>query len=473
MSPHQPDSPAPARRPPPPPTPWVLQLRDAMRDPLAFMDDMAARGDVVTLRENRTYLVTHPDGVKHVLQDNHLNYRKGPRYVRAVEAIFGRGLATSEGELWRRQRRLVQPAFHRSHHAAHAESMVEAVRERLARWGRLADGGQSLELRAELRDLTLTILLRTIFGRISRDEAAALSAAFLALHDQLHLVAVFNPVRLPAWVPTPRRARIARARRTIDAFLTQVIEERRRTAPGAGARPDLLALLLAARDPDTADPMPDDLLRDEVVTMLFAGHDTVTQALTWALFFVAGHPEVEERLVREVATVLGPRDPGADDLERLPFLAGVVQETLRVASPIWGMMRVAIAPDVILGWAIPAGAGVIVSPYVLHHAAAYWPEPARFDPDRFAPGRADGRHRFAYLPFGAGPHLCIGSGFAMLEVPLVLAMLLRRFRVRLVPGQTIRPLARISVQPDRPVWVTLTVRDGAVPSGASAGRAGA
>jgi cytochrome P450 len=449
----------------------VLQIRDAMRDPLAFMDEMASRGDVVTLRENRTYLVTHPDGVRHVLQDNHLNYRKGARYVRAVEAIFGRGLATSEGELWRRQRRLVQPAFHRLHHAVYAEAIVETTRERLARWDRVAGSGEPLELRAELRDLTLTILLRTIFGRISRGETAELGEACLALHDELDLVAVFNPVRLPTWVPTPRRARIARARRTIDAFITSAIEERRGAAPGA--RPDVLSLLLSARDPDTGAPMPDALLRDEVVTMLFAGHDTVTQTLTWALFFVASHPEVEDRLVAEVLSALGPRDPGADDLERLPFLNGVVQETLRVASPIWGMMRVAIDADAILGWAIPAGAGVIVSPYVLHHSAALWPEPTRFDPDRFAPGRAEGRHRFAYLPFGAGPHLCVGNGFAMLEVPLVLALLLRRFRLRLVPGQTIRPLARISVQPDRPVRVTLEVRDEAAPPQAGGGRAGA
>ena len=194
--------------------------------------------------------------------------------------------------------------------------------------------------------------------------------------------------------------------------------------------------------------------------MLSAGHDTVTEALCWTMYLVAQHPEVERRAAAEAARVLGDRTPAAEDAKALTYTVSAVEEAMRIYPPVWGILRTALEADVLSGYPIPAGARVVISPYVVHRSPSLWPEPERFDPDRFAPDRAAERHRFAYFPFGAGPRLCVGAQFAMLEVPLVAAMLWRRFAIELVPGQSIRPLARISLTANRPIWVHVTERRG-------------
>jgi cytochrome P450 len=448
-----------SQKPPGPDVHFLRLLRAAMKDPLRFFMEMTQYGDLVTLREGRTYFVNHPDGIKHVLQDNHFNYRKGERYLQAAETLFGRGLVTSEGEFWRHQRRLIQPAFHKHHHHAYVESMATTVSGHLPTWERHAQSGEQLELRQEMTDLTLAILLRAIFGGTSSKATTAVGQAFLTLHEDLNVIAVFNPVRMPRWVPTPRRRRAAHARETIDRFIMQMVEARQ--AGSVSTQGDFLSLLLAARDDETGEGMPPAQLRDEILTMLGAGHDAVSQALTWTLYLIAQYPDVEQRVCAEIACVLAGREPSVDDLENLPFLSCVVQESLRLLPPVWGLMRTAIAPDVILGYPIPAGAVVVLSAYCIHRSPAVWPEPHRFSPDRFAASRSVPRHRFAYFPFGGGPRQCIGGAFAMLEVPLVVAMLLRRYRIRLVPRQDIHPVARLSLRPSGPVWITLEQRVGA------------
>ena len=442
-------------RPPGPSRSFLLLLRPVLKDPLRFFVDLARYGDVVTIRRDKTFLITSPDAIKRVLQDNHLNYRKGERYIRAVEPLFGRGLVTSEGDLWLRQRRLIQPAFHRTHHGAYAQAMVAATRERLPRWREAARAGTALDLREEMTDLTLRILMRSIFGRSADDATDQLGHAFLTAHQEINLATVFMPVQLPTWVPTPGRIRFARAIRIIDSFIARLVDERTRTREQGT---DFLSLLLAARDPETGAGMSPRQLRDEVITMLAAGHDTVTEALTWTLYLVAQHAEVEARAHREAVAVLGTREPAAGDLKALTFIESVVNESMRLYPPIWGFLRTAVGEDVLGGYTIPAGGRVVISPYVVHRLPALWPEPERFRPERFAPEQVEGRHRFAYFPFGAGPRQCVGAQFAMLEVPLVAAMLWREFRIRLVPGQTIRGLPRISLRADRPVWAQLEER---------------
>jgi cytochrome P450 len=428
-------------------------LRPAFNDPLRFLLDLSAYGDVVTVRRDKTFLINSPDDIKRVLQDNHFNYQKGERYIRALEPLFGRGLITSEGDLWRRQRRQIQPAFHRTHHHDYANAIVGTTSERLARWREAARTGSPLDLRTDMTELTLAVLMKTIFGRSSGADIEEVGQAFLTAHHDMNLAAVFMPVRLPKWIPTPRRARFARAIRTIDSFITRLVDERKR---GAQTSDDFLSLLMAARDDETGAAMSPQQLRDEIITMLAAGHDTVTEALTWTLYLVAEHREVEERVHDEATRVLGTRDPVVDDVKALAYIGYVVEEAMRLFPPAWGMMRTAIAADVLGGFAIPPGARVVISPYVVHRSPALWPDPERFLPDRFAPEHAAGRHRFAYFPFGAGPRQCVGAQFAMLEVPLVAAMLWREFTIRLVPGQTIRPLPRVSLRADRPVWAHVT-----------------
>jgi cytochrome P450 len=418
---------------------------------------VAPYGPVVTLRRDKTFLLNSPDDIKRVLQDNHFNYRKGERYIRALEPLFGRGLLISEGDLWRRQRRAIQPAFYRGHHPDYAHAIVVTTEEWLGRWEAAARAGTPLDLRKQLMDLTLAVLMKTIFGRSSGQDIEAVGQAFRMAHREMRLVKAFLPVRLPTWIPTPSRARFARATGVLNDFIARIVNERRSSGQNGG---DLIGLLLAARDQETGEAMSSQQIRDEVVSMLSAGHDTVTESLCWTMYLVAQHADVERRVSQEVTSVLGQRSPVAEDAKALTYTISVVEEAMRIYPPVWGMLRTAIEADVLSGYNIPAGARVVISPYVVHRSPSLWPEPERFDPDRFSPERVAGRHRFAYFPFGAGPRLCVGAQFAMLEVPLVAAMLWRRFAIRLAPGQTPRPLAQISLTADRPIWVHVTERRG-------------
>lgn len=451
------ESAAQRRRPPGPPGSFLWQFRPALADPLRYLEDMSRYGGVVMLRRDKSYLVSDPDAIGRIFQDNHFNYVKGERYIRALEPLFGHGLLTSEGDLWRRQRRLIQPVFHRANHEAYAQVIAAETHTRLAAWHAAARAGTALDLREEMTELTLGILMRTVFGQSAGPEVDAVGQAFLVAHHEMNLITAFLPVQLPGWVPTPGRRRFARAIATIDAFIARMVDARQQDGHGGT---DFLSRLLSARDAETGAAMPRQQIRDEVITMLAAGHDTVTEALTWTLYLTAQHPDVEDRAHAEAASALGRHLPGADDLKALRWITQIVEESMRLYPPIWGMLRTTVAEDVLGGFTIPADARVITSPWVVHRSAALWPEPGRFRPERFAPDQEAGRHRFAYFPFGAGPRQCVGAQFAMLEVPLIAAMIWREFSVRLVAGQDVKPLPRVSLRADRPVWARLSRRDG-------------
>jgi cytochrome P450 len=439
--------------PPGPSGSFLWQFRPALADPLRFLQDMSSYGGVVMLRRDKSYLVSEPEAIGRIFQDNHFNYVKGERYIQALEPLFGHGLLTSEGDLWRRQRRLIQPVFHRANHDAYAQVIAEETQTRLDAWDRAADQGMALDLREEMTALTLGILMRTVFGQSSGPEIDAVGRAFLVAHHEMNLIAAFLPVQLPGWVPTPGRRRFARALATIDAFIERMVEARQGDSEGGA---DFLSRLLSARDAETGAAMSRQQVRDEVITMLAAGHDTVTEALTWTLFLAAQHPDAEYRAHVEAVSVLGTRLPGAADVKTLRWVTQVVEESMRLYPPIWGMLRTSVAEDVLGGFRIAPGARVITSPWVVHRSPALWPEPTQFRPERFSPEQEDGRHRFAYFPFGAGPRQCVGAQFAMLEVPLIAAMIWREFSVRLVAGQDIKPLPRVSLRADRPVWALLS-----------------
>lgn len=410
-------------------------------DPLGFVSALARTyGDVVRVRMGPlcVYMLFHPDDVRWVLQEHHQNYVKGPLIGR-VKVLIGEGLFTSEGDFWRRQRRLAQPAFHRDRIAAFADTMVRCTAERLDRWA----PGTTVDVAAEMNALALTIVGRTLFGRdLSGDAAAAGDALRTALAFTADYA--MSWVALPIGLPLPRHREFRRAVRTLETLVYEIVGARRRTGEDAG---DLLSMLLAARDADTGEGMSDRQLRDEVMTFLLAGHETTAVALAWTWSLLARHPAIADRARAETLDVLGTRPPALTDLPRLPLARMVVEEAMRLYPPVWGIGRQAIRADRIRDLELPAGAVVNLSPWVTHRHPAFWEEPERFDPDRFLPDRVRARPRFAYFPFSGGPRLCIGESFALMEAQLVMAMMLQRYHLALAPGQEVVPEPTLTVRP--------------------------
>jgi cytochrome P450 len=389
--------------------------------------------------------VASPELVKHVLVDHADRYSKPPSLFRELHGLLGNGLFTSEGDFWKRQRRLMQPAFHKERLAALADTMVEATANMLARWGQHPTS-TPLDVSAEMMRLTLGIVGRTLFstdvsGTADRVGQALTVAVELSNHRILSL-----GLRPPDFLPTPRNRAWRQALATLDAVVFDIIARRR---AGETRGNDLLAMLMAAQDADTGERMTDEQLRDECMTLFLAGHETTANGLAWMWHLLAQHPEVEARARAEVDGVLGGRLPTAQDVPRLRYLTQVFEETLRLHPPVWIFARQPVKEDVLAGVRVPANPRVIlvISPYVLHRQPALWPEPERFDPERFSPERSAQRSRFAFLPFGGGQRLCIGNSFALMEATLITAAVLQRFRLRPLPGQPIEPEPLVTLRP--------------------------
>jgi cytochrome P450 len=382
-------------------------LATMRQDPLQFlMDCRRDYGDVVDLRfpPLRSFIFTHPSDVKHILQENHRNYWKGVVFGK-LKRLGGEGLVFSDGELWRRQRQLIQPAFRRERIAAMAGMMTEATAEMLERWEAHAAGERPLDIAAELSQLSLEIVAKALFGTdLGEDKQEFSQAVTGGLEYANHLVNHF--LTPPLAVPTPRNLRARRAIAKLDRIVSKVIERRRREAADRG---DLLTMLLNARDAKTHQAMDDRQLRDEVVTFLVAGHETTAVALAWTWYLVAGHPSVERRLQREIREVLGDRTPGVGDLPDLGYTRMVLEESMRLYPPVWAMTRQTHAEDEVGGQRVPPETTVSLSPYVTHRHPDFWEHPEGFDPERFSPERSAERPEYAYFPFGGGPRRCVGS----------------------------------------------------------------
>jgi cytochrome P450 len=439
--------------PPSPDELLFVRIWRGITDPIGFLTDLEAKfGDIVTLRRGVSYAVFHPDYVKQVLQDNHPNYEKGKRYRNALEPIMGNGLFTSEGAFWLRQRRLAQIAFQRARTAAFDQPMLECMSAMLDRWDVKARRGELVSLREELTDVTLRITLRILFSANADRRMAALLDAVQGVNQDLRFGTQFLPFHLPKWAPTPKRLRFARSLRVIDQFVYEVVAERR-AAPDAGS--DLVGLLLQAQDEKTGEGMSNLQLRDELVTFLNAGHDTVTDAALWTLILLARHGEAKERARQEIAAVVGDGPLSAEALKNMPYLGRVFHESLRLYPPAWAFARTAVEGDSFGRSRIPAGAMVVISPYVIHRSPRFWDQPEAFQPDRFLP-TAGSRPKFAYFPFGGGPRQCIGAGVAMIEAPLIVASILRRFDIDLASQGDVKPAPRISLRPRGAVWLRLS-----------------
>lgn len=413
------------------------------RDPLRYLLHSAQTyGNVVRFPINQwsAFLVNHPDGVRHILQDNSRNYDKNTLQYNQLATVTGRGLLTSDGEVWLRQRRLMQPAFHRQRLAKFDALIVQATEGMLKRWQARPNPQAAIDIDHEMLSLTLEIVGKALFGIDLRAEAGELTSAVLTALDHIVYKAQ-NFAALPESIPTPRNRRFKTALHTLDSAVQTLIRARQ-----AHPNPpdDLLTMLLHARD-EQGNGMSAAQLRDEILTLLIAGHETVASALTWTWYLLSTHPMVRAQLEEELARVLQSRLPTSADLELLPYTRQIFEEALRLYPPAWLITRRARADDVVLGYRIPANSLMIISPYVLHRHPQFWQNPEGFDLTRFAPGVE--RTRFAYIPFGGGARLCIGDRMAQLEAVLILATVSQRVRLNRVAGHPIEVLPLVTLRP--------------------------
>jgi cytochrome P450 len=366
----------------------------------------------------RIFLLNDPAGIKHVLLDNVANYGKTELMRRILEPGLGKGLITSEGETWRRHRRIMAPSFDHRSIQAYSPIMTETAEDLLGRWAVLP-AGAVIDVAAAMMAATLTIISRTMFSSDS-DGVAGIVERGVGRYQAEMRPNLLDFLGAPNWLAGFHRPGIAR--RTLgalDAAIDRLITERGRSGEG-GAR-DLLGRLIAARDAETGGGMTAQEIRDQVVTIFLAGHETTAVALTWTWYLLSQHPAEEARLHAELDAVLGGRAPRHEDLARLPYTRMVIEESMRLYPPVPNQERAALADDVICGRRVPRGAMIAIIPWVLHRHRRLWDRPDRFDPERFAPERAAARPRFAYLPFSGGPRICIGAAFAMAEAMLLLA----------------------------------------------------
>ena len=431
---------------PGPPLRTLPKLLDQLwHDRLSLLADAAAEfGDAVRFRmgPKTLYYFNHPDHAKHVLADNAANYHKGMGLTEA-RRVLGDGLLTSEGELWRKQRGTIGPAFRRDRLAEFAGLIVSEAGGLVTRLE--AHAGQSpIDVVAEMTRLTLGVLGRTLLG-VDLTRFTELGEAFEVVQDQ----AMFEMVTLrmlPLWLPLPRHRRFRAALSHLEDIAATLVAERERDGGNGAGDGDVITRLLEAYQDQPDEELRRRRLRDEMLTLLLAGHETTASTLSWMWYLIDAHPEVGERMREEAAEVLGDRTPRYADLHSLNYTNMVIQEVMRLYPPVWALTRRAVAPDEIGGYRVPAGADVMICPYTLHRHPDYWPDPQSFDPQRFGPARTATAHRYAYIPFGAGPRVCVGSHLGMMEATFVAAMVARRFRLELVPGRAVKAEAMLSLR---------------------------
>lgn len=421
------------------------------KDPVKLLTEAARHGDVVRLElPGATYLLNHPSHVKHVLQDNNQNYRKGWVFNR-IKPYWGESLLTADGDTWRQQRRRVQPSFKRDHTAAFAPIVTGRTAEMLARWETVASSRQEVALYNEMTELALVIIGDVLFGvDLWADAAEMARAAQSALAVLKKRVAALAP--LPLWIPSADNRRFNHSMRMLNDRISQIVE-RKREAGDEGH--SFLAMLMTARDTETGAAMTDRQLHEEILGMLQQGHDTVGESLAWTWYLLSLHPEVEHKLHLEISQVVGDRVPVVADLPRLPYAHMILEESLRVYPPVWVIPRDAINDDRIGGYRIPAGATILLSPYLTHRHRDFWENPEAFDPERFLPARSAGRPRHAYFPFGGGPRLCMGVDMAMMEMMLIMVMVAQRHRIHLVSYHREEPECVLDMLPRYHVRATL------------------
>lgn len=434
--------------------PFIGILPQLRKSHFLFFADMARQyGDIVHLPAGprQFYLINRPDGVKRVLVDHHQNYCKGRRTEQNLKLLFGKGLITSEGSFWLRQRRLAQPAFHLQRLSSLVNVMVSETALLLQRWRSFTPLQEPLDVAQEMMRLTLRIVIKTILGLEQETDIEKVGQTSTSALEYItrRAYALWSP---PVWIPTPRNLRFRKNVSILDQVVYQIIQQHRTSSREVA---DLLSMLLGACDEETEEQMSDHQLRDEVITMLVAGHETTANALSWTWYLLSQHHPVQACLLEELSRVLNGRNPLLEDLSRLVYTRMVIEESMRLYPPVALFFRTPLKEDEVCGYRIPAGVEVVLSPYAMHRHPAYWKRPDEFDPTNFSPKEVETRPEFAYFPFGGGPRRCIGNHFAMMEAQIILAMVAQSFRLQLVAGHPIEPKSAVTLRPRYGLPVTL------------------
>jgi cytochrome P450 len=436
------------------PAPPRMPRRGDLRQSLRIMRENALlahppenfSADIITQRIlwRRMFVINEPGAIRYVLLDNAANYIKTEIARRLLEPGLGRGLLTSEGETWRRHRRIMAPAFDPRSIVGYAPIMTEVTEEMLTKWDALPEDAE-IDVAAAMMHATLHIISRAMFSADSNEIVDVVESG-VNEYQAMVRPSFLDLLHFPRWLarlisPLPTEGIFDAFDQKIDRLLTE-----RGRAPEAEPK-DLLARLIAARDSETGGGMTAQEVRDQVVTIFMAGHETTSQALSWTWYLLSQHPAVEAKLHAELAEVLGGRMPRNDDIGDLRYARMVIEESMRLYPPAHTTGRQPLVADEILGHRIPAGAEVLILPWLLHRKPQLWENPDRFDPERFAPERAAQRQRFTYIPFGAGPRICIGAAFAMTEAILILATVAQRYRLHVKPGFPVEPQGLITLRP--------------------------
>jgi cytochrome P450 len=422
------------------------------REPLTFLNELHTYGDIVYFYfgPQQVYLLNNPEYIKEVLVNQSRNFVKS-RGLQKSKRLLGEGLLTSEGELHKRQRRLVQPAFHRQRIATYASSMVDFATQTRTRW----QNGQVIDINQEMMRLTLAIVAQTLFGANVDDEIAEIETAMNAV------VHSFNMITLPfseilQLLPLPSVRQLNRARALLDKTIYRIINERRGQNIDHG---DLLSMLLMAQDEEgDGKGMSDKQVRDEAMTLFIAGHETTANALSWTWYLLSQHPEIEKAVYQEIDKVVGDRVPGAEDYPNLRYLQMVFCESMRLYPPAWVFGRRAFTETIVAGYRMPVNSIALMSPYLVQRDERYFPDPLKFDPLRWTTEAQATRPRFSFIPFGGGPRQCIGEPFAMMEGVLLLATIAQKWRLTLLPGHIVEPQPLITLRPKYGIKMTVTER---------------
>lgn len=444
-------------RTPPPGFPRTWPLGNTLafrRDPLRFMlDARDTYGPILRfwLAQHPVYQVNDPDDIQSVLVTRAKQIEKTAFSRKVMGEFLGNGILTSDGDFHRRQRRLVQPAFHYQRIAGYADEIVRQTDQMLDVW----ESGASYDVDDEMMRLTMKIVSRALFGADVGAAADEVGKAIATL-QRITVTEFKLGFQVPGWLPVAHNRERRAAAHVIDDTVLQFIRSRRESGE---LTDDLLAMLLHAQDEDDGQGMSDQQVRDEAITLFSAGHETTSNALTWTWYLLAQHPTIEQTLHEELARELGGRLPTLADLENLPYTEMVIKEAMRLYPPAWILMsRTPLEPLTLGSYTILPGEWIFIAPYVVHRDPRFFPNPDRFDPERFTPEQEATRPRFAYFPFGGGPRVCIGNSFAMMEARLILATIAQRFTLALEPGQTVVPEPEITLRPRHGLRVRLTAR---------------
>lgn len=423
-----------------PPAPAGGNIREMVRDPLQFFQSIASQyGDIVCYRPapEPAYLLNHPNYIRHVLVDNNRNYSKATYSNLLFTKVVGEGLITSEGEPWRRQRRMMQPAFHHTRIERLDGMIVEAAQSMLVLWQRAFESSQPIDIAREMAALTLTVTTRSLFGVDLGDEVREVGE-------------IIN--RAANYLEKPSNPRMVQSTQEFGTVVDRIIQQRKRNFKDGG---DLLSSMILARDKTNGAGMDDEQLRNQVMGLILAGYETTASTLTWTLYLLSQNPWAVERLRSEARGTLKGRPPRYSDLENMPFTGMVLDESLRLFPTAWTLGRRAIGEDEIDGYYVPANTVIAICIYTLHRHPSLWDKPDVFDPERFSPENSKGRNKFAYIPFGAGPRQCIGNNFGLMEAALIMICILQHFELHLMPGMDVQPQALFVLRPNRNLMMSL------------------